>query len=385
MTNNNIPTTGFDLNIYNREMKVKRPLFMHGILYYDNKETFDIAELYLIDRLKHELKTNVHCKREIDYDTGMIIEVEKNINQVLLYEEYDHIHDFANKLYDNIKTYNQSIVINICKKTNSFILMLNHTLMDGVSMYTNIMSRLFYEYQSIDYVKQYNYTPITTELYTALTLAYHARILITNTITQNNARLNYSPDSHPIFHCIRIKNKLLKQIKSNCIEKVSLNIVILAYMCKYIFDNCKHKRNTLNILITYGFENKSRNNNYSFIHVCVNNKTIQEMIIEINSIITSNLYQIYGNYHLLHNFNAEYETDYKKTIDCVFSSIISNNLGNSSFYGYCHKQSIPIYISSMNSLNSEYTIMSLSISSNDINLTDNLPITAHTIDENTHN
>lgn len=37
MVNNNIPTTGFDLNIYTREMKVRRPLFMHGILYYENK------------------------------------------------------------------------------------------------------------------------------------------------------------------------------------------------------------------------------------------------------------------------------------------------------------------------------------------------------------
>lgn len=320
----------------------------------------------------------MHCKREIDYDTGKIIEVEKNINQVLLYEEYDHIYDFSNKLYENIKTYNQSIVINICKKTNCMILMLNHTLMDGVSMYTNIMSRLFYEYQPIDYIKKYNYTPITTELYSALTIAYHAQRLITDI---RNKRMDYIADGRPILHCIRIRNKLLKQLKSDCNVKVSLNIVILAYMCKYIFDNCKYKRHTLNIAVTYGFENESRNNNYSFIHICVNNKTIQEMIIEINTNITSNLYQIYGHYNILHNFNTEYEATYKKNIDCVFSSVISNNLGKSKFYGYCHKQSTPIYISSMNSLNSEYTTMSLSILCNDMTLTDNLPINAHTIDE----
>lgn len=381
MVNNNIPTTGFDLNIYTREMKVMRPLFMHGILYYENKESFDIAELYLIDRLKQELKTNVHCKREIDYDTGKIIEVEKNINQVLLYESYDNINDFANKLYENIKTYNPSIIINICKKTNSFILMLNHTLMDGISMYINIMSRLFYEYQAIDYITQYKYTPITTELYSALTIAYHTQLLIRNTITPINKRMDYRADENPIFHCIRIRNKLLKKLKSECNVKVSFNIVLLAYMCKYIFDNCKSNRHTLNIAVTYGFEDESRNNNYSFIHVCVNNTNVRDMIIEINTTITSNLYQIYGHYNLLHSFNTGFEGDFKKTIDCVFSSIISNNLGKSSFYGYCHKQSTPIYISSMNSLNSEYTNMSLSILCNEITLTDNLPINARIIDE----
>ena len=109
----NIPTNGADLTFYETKMKLKRPLFMHTIIHYTTQPAFNIAELYLIDRLKQELITNIHLQREINYQTGKIILRKKELCNVLTLFDCDDIYEFAHLIYKNIEQYNQSIIINI--------------------------------------------------------------------------------------------------------------------------------------------------------------------------------------------------------------------------------------------------------------------------------
>ncbi len=260
--------------------------------------------------------------------------------------------------------------------------MLNHTLMDGVSMYTNIMSRLFYEYQSIDYIKKYEYIPGITEIQSLQTIAYHATNMTIDKLT-NNTRLHHNINGRAIIHYLKIRNSLLKQIKQQCGFKISFNVVLLVYICKYIFDNCKYKRNSLNIAIVYGFECETRNNNYTFIHICVKNNTnIISILSDVNQQITSNMYQIHGHYNLIHNTIKSENIIKTQLCDIMFSSIITKNLAdNSSIFVYCHNPTIPIYIACQNALGSEYSSICLNILSNDVNICNNSYTSPYTIDE----
>lgn len=354
--------SGVDLLYYKQELGLKRPLFMHSIVSYHDLDEYTYAVEYCKRNLKRQLKQNKKMQEQIDYNTGDIVYKRTCIDKCVTYMDEPNIYKYALLIYKNIRQYNQCIIVNISRKYKSFYILLNHTFMDGVLMNNCVYSQIMPNWMPMLNVNKYKYIPFLSEVDSLRTLCYYA------TFARNDP-FTHTPDKCPILHYLKIHNSETNRMKNIC--NSSFTIALLARVCEYIFRFTT--KTSISVALLYGLTNPQKNNAYSFINVVIHKEQdILECIQNINCQIKQNLYQINGNYNLMHNMNINFESLYKQTIcDMVFSSIVADSTSNASPFMYCHRQRTPLYVGCANTYAGTYASVTINLLSDSVLLENN--------------
>ena len=241
-------------------------------------------------------KKKYYIKKKIDINNFCI---EKKIDYLDFYK------------LNEIKK-NNSFVLN--KSDNSYNILIDHIVYDGVNGYNKIQSE-FFNLDKIE-LKKNIYIPFINEnliIFKLIKIFYN---LIKKKKTLISSNLNQESISHNFD--INIVKKYKNEFNLKFID------ISIALYCKKVFDSLIEKKERLNVGLIYSLDDKRFKNNYFFIDLYIYNDELINIANDIHKQIEYKKKFVYIQHNIMSCYN-NINQYYKSNFDIYFSPMFINS------------------------------------------------------------